>query len=150
MQQSALAAPASADRRRRGRQGRPQRPKSSQFKARLSQRASPFRPRLFCATPTSSSVSILPSARCSNRWSRSIIRSGSRGSWARRWIASRGNFICVDFGRDAAPINSGLLQRGVIVRPVAGYGMPNFLRISIGLPGENQRFLDALAEVLRG
>ncbi len=66
------------------------------------------------------------------------------------WIASRGNFICVDFGRDAAPINTGLLERGVIVRPVAGYGMPNFLRVSIGLPAENQRFLDALAEVLRG
>ena len=67
-----------------------------------------------------------------------------------QWIASRGNFICVDFGRDAAPINTGLLERGVIVRPVAGYGMPNFLRVSIGLPAENQRFLDALAEVLRG
>lgn len=66
------------------------------------------------------------------------------------WIASRGNFICVDFGRDAAPINTGLLQRGVIVRPVGGYGMPNFLRVSIGLPAENQRFLEALAEVLRG
>ncbi|MNN66473.1 Histidinol-phosphate aminotransferase 2 [compost metagenome] len=65
-----------------------------------------------------------------------------------KWIPSKGNFIAVDFGRDAAPINQALLQEGVIVRPVAGYGMPTFLRVSIGLPAENQRFLDALAKVL--
>ena len=41
-----------------------------------------------------------------------------------------------------------LLRAGVIVRPVAGYGMPNFLRVSIGLPTENARFLEALAKVL--
>ncbi len=64
------------------------------------------------------------------------------------WIVSRGNFICVDFGRDAASINHALLQAGVIVRPVAGYGMPNFLRVSIGTQVENARFLLVLAEVL--
>ena len=64
------------------------------------------------------------------------------------WIASKGNFIAVDFGRDTAAINQALLRAGVIVRPVAGYGMPNFLRVSIGLPAENARFLEALAEVL--
>ncbi|WP_339522242.1 histidinol-phosphate transaminase [Pseudomonas sp. EA_35y_Pfl2_R111] len=64
------------------------------------------------------------------------------------WIASKGNFIAVDFGRDTAAINQTLLRAGVIVRPVAGYGMPNFLRVSIGLPAENARFLDALAKVL--
>lgn len=36
----------------------------------------------------------------------------------------------------------------MIVRPIAGYGLPNHLRISIGLPEENQRFLLALSEVL--
>lgn len=65
------------------------------------------------------------------------------------WIPSRGNFLAVDFGRDAAPINQGLLERGVIVRPVAGYGMPNFLRVSIGSQAENARFLQALEQVLR-
>jgi histidinol-phosphate aminotransferase len=64
------------------------------------------------------------------------------------WIPSKGNFIAVDFGRDTAAINQALLRAGVIVRPVAGYGMPNFLRVSIGLPAENARFLDALAKVL--
>jgi histidinol-phosphate aminotransferase len=64
------------------------------------------------------------------------------------WIASKGNFIAVDFGRDTAAINQALLREGVIVRPVAGYGMPNFLRVSIGLPAENARFLEALGKVL--
>ena len=64
------------------------------------------------------------------------------------WIPSKGNFIAVDFGRDTAAINQALLRAGVIVRPVVGYGMPNFLRVSIGLPAENARFLEALAKVL--
>ena len=64
------------------------------------------------------------------------------------WIPSRGNFIAVDVGQDAAPVYQGLLQAGVIVRPVAGYGMPHHLRVSVGLEHENQRFLDALAGVL--
>ena len=64
------------------------------------------------------------------------------------WIPSKGNFIAVDFGRDAAPINQAMLAEGVILRPVAGYGMPTFLRVSIGLPEENARCLEALAKVL--
>ncbi len=65
------------------------------------------------------------------------------------WIPSKGNFIAVDFARDTAAINQALLREGVIVRPVAGYGMPNFLRVSIGLAEENARFLEALSKVLR-
>jgi len=64
------------------------------------------------------------------------------------WIPSRGNFIAVDFARDAAPVNQALLHEGVIVRPVAGYGMPTFLRVSIGTEAENARLLDALQQVL--
>lgn len=64
------------------------------------------------------------------------------------WIFSRGNFIAVDLGREAAPVFQGLLRQGVIVRPVANYGMPNHLRVSIGLPAENQRLLDVLGQVL--
>ncbi|MVW75714.1 histidinol-phosphate transaminase [Pseudomonas xionganensis] len=65
------------------------------------------------------------------------------------WIPSKGNFIAVDFARDTAAINQALLREGVIVRPVAGYGMPHFLRVSIGLAAENARFLEALTKVLR-
>ncbi|MFN3581969.1 MAG: histidinol-phosphate transaminase [Pseudomonas sp.] len=67
-----------------------------------------------------------------------------------QWIPSRGNFIAVDLGREAAPIYQALLRQGVIVRPVANYGMPNHLRVSIGLPEENQRFLAVLRQVLAG
>lgn len=67
-----------------------------------------------------------------------------------QWIPSRGNFIAVDMGREAAPLFQALLREGVIVRPVGNYGMPRHLRVSIGLPAENQRFLDALSKVLSG
>ena len=66
-----------------------------------------------------------------------------------RYIPSAGNFLSVDCGRPAAPIYEALLREGVIVRPVANYGMPNHLRITVGLAEENRRFLDALARVLQ-
>ena len=58
-------------------------------------------------------------------------------------VPSKGNFLLAKVG-DAARINSELLKRGVIVRPVANYGLPEFLRVSVGLAGQNARFLDAL------
>lgn len=66
-----------------------------------------------------------------------------------RYIPSVGNFITVHFDCPAQPIYQGLLQQGVIVRPVANYGMPHSLRISVGTLAENQRFLEALATVLK-
>jgi histidinol-phosphate aminotransferase len=59
-----------------------------------------------------------------------------------------GNFVSVDLGRPAGPINGALLRRGVIVRPIANYGLPNHLRVSIGLPEENARFIEALGDAL--
>ena len=64
------------------------------------------------------------------------------------YIPSKGNFITIDFKRPAAPIYDALLREGVIVRPIAGYGMPHHLRISIGLPEENERLFNALIKVL--
>ncbi len=66
------------------------------------------------------------------------------------WIPSYGNFICIQVGADAAAtaqVFQALLRRGVIVRPVANYGLPTYLRVSIGLPEQNARFLTALAEI---
>lgn len=63
------------------------------------------------------------------------------------YIASSGNFLTFRVG-DAATINRKLLEQGVIVRPVASYQMPEWLRVTIGLPAENARFLDALARAL--
>ena len=62
-------------------------------------------------------------------------------------IPSHGNFLACRVG-DAARVNRALLERGVIVRPVANYGMPEHLRVSIGLAEENTRFLKVLAEVM--
>lgn len=66
------------------------------------------------------------------------------------YIPSKGNFIAVDMGQNAMPIFNALLKEGIILRPLAGYNMPNFLRISTGTEQENARCLAALAKVLRG
>lgn len=63
------------------------------------------------------------------------------------YIPSVGNFICVKVG-DADAVNQALLKEGVIVRPLRPYRMNEHLRVSIGLPEENQRFIDALQKVL--
>lgn len=59
------------------------------------------------------------------------------------FIPSIGNFVCIKVD-DAAACYENLLKHGIIVRPVANYGMQNYLRVSIGTATENQRFLDAL------
>lgn len=64
------------------------------------------------------------------------------------FIPSVGNFITVDLGRPANPIDQALLRLGCITRPVANYGMPNHLRVTIGTEAENARLLTALATVL--
>jgi histidinol-phosphate aminotransferase len=64
------------------------------------------------------------------------------------YIPSIGNFIAVEFQQDAMALYNRLLREGVIVRPVGVYNMPKHLRISIGLPEENQRLLDALRRVM--
>ena len=66
------------------------------------------------------------------------------------YIPSVGNFLTIDFGRDAMPIYEDLLRSGVIVRPIGVYGMPNHLRVTIGLSEENARFIDSLREALSG
>jgi histidinol-phosphate aminotransferase len=68
---------------------------------------------------------------------------------ALNWIPSAGNFIAVDMKQPGQPIYEALLNKGVIVRPVANYEMPNHLRVSIGTQAENQVFLDALGDILR-
>lgn len=63
------------------------------------------------------------------------------------YVPSYGNFVLVHVG-DAARINTELLKRGIIVRPVIGDGLPEWLRVTIGLPAENQAFIDALTDIL--
>ena len=65
------------------------------------------------------------------------------------YVPSHGNFLLVRIG-DAAAVYDKLLHKGVIVRPVANYGLPEHLRVTVGLEEENRRFLSALREALGG
>ncbi len=58
-------------------------------------------------------------------------------------IPSHGNFVTFAVS-DGGAVNQKLLKQGIIVRPIGGYGLPNHLRVTIGLEAENARFLDAL------
>jgi histidinol-phosphate aminotransferase len=59
-------------------------------------------------------------------------------------VPSVGNFVYLDTGSDAAELFDRLLHEGIIVRPLAGFGSPSAIRISVGTPDE----LDVLTEVL--
>ena len=63
------------------------------------------------------------------------------------FVPSHGNFLLVNVG-DGARVYAALLRDGVIVRPVGNYGLPGFLRVTVGLPAENERFLTALGRAL--
>jgi histidinol-phosphate aminotransferase len=68
-----------------------------------------------------------------------------------QYVPSYGNFVLVKVGSDdaaGARVNLALLKQGVIVRPVGSYGLPQWLRVSIGLPEENAAFIAALKTVL--
>jgi histidinol-phosphate aminotransferase len=59
--------------------------------------------------------------------------------------------VLVRVGNDdaaGARVNLALLKQGIIVRPVGNYGLPQWLRISIGLPEENAAFINALKKIL--
>jgi len=67
------------------------------------------------------------------------------------YVPSVGNFVLFRAGDDdtaGAKVNLALLKQGIIVRPVGNYGLPRWLRVSIGLPEENEAFLVALKSVL--
>jgi histidinol-phosphate aminotransferase len=66
-----------------------------------------------------------------------------------RCLPSAGNFLCVDLGCPGQQVFTALLAKGVIVRPVDNYGLPNFLRITVGNEPENRQLIAALGEVLR-
>lgn len=65
------------------------------------------------------------------------------------YISSLGNFISVNVGDNAAGVYDSLLRAGVIVRPVANYAMPGFLRFSIGTEAENTRAITALQQIIK-
>ena len=62
---------------------------------------------------------------------------------------TQANFLMFRVPGDARQVFEGLLDRGVIVRPLASYGYPDRIRVSAGLPEENRRFIESLRQVLR-
>jgi len=65
------------------------------------------------------------------------------------FVPSHANFVLVKVG-DATRVYARLLEQGVIVRPVANYALPEWLRVTVGVGAENRRFLDALEIALAG
>ncbi|MAA73775.1 MAG: histidinol-phosphate transaminase [Salinisphaeraceae bacterium] len=63
-------------------------------------------------------------------------------------LPSQANFLTFDCRQPSTPVYEALLRAGVIVRPMAGYGLPQHLRVTVGLPKENDRFLGALGRAL--
>lgn len=64
------------------------------------------------------------------------------------YAESHTNFILIRIGLNASTVQQSLLKRGVIVRPCRGYDLPEFLRVSIGTPDQNERFIMTLGEIL--
>ena len=65
------------------------------------------------------------------------------------WVSpSQTNFLLVEFGADTARVEAALVERGIILRPMGGYGLGECLRITVGTVEENARLLAALDEVL--
>ena len=66
----------------------------------------------------------------------------ARSALGSTYVPSHGNFVLVKVGDAGARLPARCWQQGVIVRPVANYGLPEYLRVTVGLPAENERFLD--------
>ena len=64
------------------------------------------------------------------------------------YLPTMGNFISVKVKQDGLALYQNLLQHGVIVRPVANYAMPEYLRITIGTQEQNERFIETLKQCL--
>ena len=124
---------------------------SSPFAADLMNRArQPFNVNslaLAAAEAALEDTEFVATSRAMNRDGMTFLAAGldARGL---KSIPSAGNFLCIDLGRDCRPVFQALLAEGVIVRPVAEYGLPTHIRVTIGLRDENRRFLEALEEVL--
>jgi histidinol-phosphate aminotransferase len=86
--------------------------------------------------------------RAVNREGLALLAETLRGHGLEPAPGATGNFVYVEVGEDAPRLYDALLREGVIVRPLAGFGAPEALRISVGTPEENAFFADALGRVL--
>jgi histidinol-phosphate aminotransferase len=81
-----------------------------------------------------------------------VARNAEERDWLAGRLSARGiavppsqtNFLLADFGRDAGPVEAGLVAAGVVPRPMGGYGLPTCLRLTVGTRDENRRLVQAL------
>lgn len=66
-----------------------------------------------------------------------------------RCLPSVANFLCIQLDRPGQEIFESLLRQGIIVRPITNYGLPDFIRVTVGTEPENRRFLEALEPLLK-
>jgi histidinol-phosphate aminotransferase len=87
--------------------------------------------------------------------SRELVRAGRRRFYAElprlgiEYLPTQANFILIDLRRDSRPMYDFLLRRGLIVRPTHSFGLPTCLRVTFGLPEQNDRFFELLEEGVR-
>ena len=103
---------------------------------------------LVAATAALNDIDHLQRSQAVNRAGMAQLQAACR-QWGLSWLPSAGNFLCVEIGRSGREIFMELLKRGVITRPVDNYGLPHYLRISIGTEAENARWIEAMHDVLR-
>ena len=65
------------------------------------------------------------------------------------YIPSQANFILFDVGRDASEVFQALLKKGIIVRDMKAYGLPTYIRVTIGKLSENSAFIRELQKILK-
>jgi histidinol-phosphate aminotransferase len=87
--------------------------------------------------------------------SKELVRAGRRRFYAELgrlgidYLPTQANFILIDLKRDSRPMYDFMLRRGLIVRPAHSFGLPACLRVTFGLPEQNDRFFALLEEGLR-
>ena len=82
-----------------------------------------------------------------NRAGRALLADGCQ-KLGLEFVPGGGNFLLVKVG-DGAAVFAALQARGIITRPVKPYGLPEWLRITVGTPAQNERMLSTLAAVIR-
>jgi histidinol-phosphate aminotransferase len=65
------------------------------------------------------------------------------------YVKTEANFIYIDMKDDADRIFIEMMRRGVIIRPLASFGLPGSIRVTIGTPEQNKKFIRSLTEVLK-
>ncbi len=66
------------------------------------------------------------------------------------YVPTQSNFLLIETPIEARAVSETMLRHGVIIRPMNAYGLPNHIRVNVGLPEENKRFIEALSRALSG